>query len=109
MLQTRSREKGLTLKIGYHHRHHHQLNSQHDSRSPPQDWSTVQSQILLTMVLEEEEEDVRHANQVIDCASRALELVMMVIRLHILRQGVRNRLFSLTKNWLQASCCIASL
>ena len=63
----------------------------------------MQSQVLLTMVLEEEEEDVWHANQVIDCASRALELVMMVIRLHILRQGVRNR----TKNWLQASCCIA--
>ena len=65
----------------------------------------MQSQVPLTMVLEEEEEDVRHAHQVIDCAPRALELVMMVIRLHILRQGVRNR----TKNWLQASCCIASL
>ena len=45
----------------------------------------MQSQILLTMVLEEEEEDVRHAHQVVDRAPRALELVMMVIRLHILR------------------------
>ena len=69
----------------------------------------MQSQVLLTMVLEEEEEDVRHAHQVIDCAPRALELVMMVIRLHILRPRVRKRLFSLTNKWLQASCCIASL
>lgn len=38
----------------------------------PQDWSTVQSQILLTMVLEEEEEDVWHAHQVLDRAPRAL-------------------------------------
>ena len=54
----------------------------------------MQSQVLLTMVLEEEEEDVWHAHQVVDRAPRALELVMMVIRLHILRQGVRNRPFS---------------
>ena len=57
----------------------------------------MQSQVLLTMVLEEEEEDVWHAHQVLDRAPRALELVMMVIRLHILRPRVRKRLFSLTK------------
>ena len=68
----------------------------------------MQSQVLLTMVLEEEEEDVRHAHQVLDRAPRALELIMMVISLHIRRPGVddQSKLLHTTVNIAKATANI---